>query len=259
MAELSNVTKYSKLSCSNPIVIQKVLELDNIITKKDKNIMGKQELLLVSLDKYYKINNNKNILINILGGEKRISLRIIDWFVTNYSKKYNIEYIIKNRHISPKRGTLKKKYNTSKKTQINDRKYIQENRTINVYLHYKSQLRAYSKKQFDPFCRRNRINFYFNEEEYITTTVGQLNFFRWALQNNVIDYIVKNYEGIEKDMNINTKKHKLELQLNLDLKQVITNEKKISEKKDRKKRKPLSIAITNNMNKSNNRVLLNFD
>ena len=89
-----------------------------------------------------------------------------------------------------------------------------------MFLNYKAQLKSYSKKQFDPFCRRNRINFYFNEDEFITTTVGQLNFFRWALQNNVIDYITKNYKDIETDMNINTKKHKLELQLKIDLDKV---------------------------------------
>ena len=191
---------------------------------------------MVSLDKFYKIGNNKNILISILNGEKRISLRIIDWFVTNYSKN-NIEYIIRSKNISPKRNTLKNKYKPQKKTKINDKKYIKENRSINIYLNYKSQLRAYSKKQFDPFCRRNRINFYFNDTEFITTTVGQLNFFRWALQNNVIDYIMKNYETIEKDMNINTKKHKIELKLNLNLDNITPNEKKIITKKDRKKKK----------------------
>ena len=230
------------------------------ITKKGKDIAGKQELLLISLDKFYKIDNNRKILMDILSGEKRISLRIIDWFVTNYSKKNNIQYIIKTTKISPKRNTLKNidKYK-KKKIQLCDNKYIKENRSINVYLNYKSQLRAYSKKQFDPFCRRNRINFYFNEKDFITTTVGQLNFFRWALQNNVIDHIIKNYKDIEIDMNLNTKKHKLELQLNLNLDNFIKNELKIKDKKDRKKRKPLSVAITNNMNKTKNPVLLSFD
>ena len=231
------------------------------ITKKDKTIMGKQELLLVSLDKFYKVDNNKEKLKNILSGEQRISLRIIDWFVTNFSKKNNIEYIIKSKNISPKRTTMKNKYKTIKKTKLSDGRYIKENKTINVYLNYKSQLRAYSKKQFDPFCRRNRINFYFTDEEFITTTVGQLNFFRWALQNNVIDYIKKNFDIIEKDMNLNTKKQKLELKLNLctHKNKVLDNEKIIENKKDRKKRKPLSIAVTNNMNKSKNNVLLSFD
>ena len=55
-------------------------------------------------------------------------------------------------------------------------KYTSANKQFNVFLSYRSQLNAYSKKQFDPFCRRNRIDFYFNETQFITTTVGQLNF-----------------------------------------------------------------------------------
>ena len=74
----------------------------------------------------------------------------MDWFVTNYSKKHNICYLTKN------------------------------NKNINfiVYLDYKNQLKAYSKKQFDPFCRRERISFNDINNNEIITTVGQLNFFQ---------------------------------------------------------------------------------
>ena len=63
------------------------------------------------------------------------------------------------------------------------------------------KLKAYSKKRFDPFCRWDRINIPFGEDKYIQTTIGQLNFFKWALENEVIDYIEDNYKEIEKDMN----------------------------------------------------------
>ena len=72
------------------------------------------------------------------------------------------------------------------------------------FLNYKSQLKAYTKKQFDPFCRRERINFFYDTEDsnkYIETTVGQLNFFRWAIKNQVLSYITKNLNTIEHDMN----------------------------------------------------------
>jgi hypothetical protein len=40
------------------------------------------------------------------------------------------------------------------------------------------------------------------------TTVGQLNFFRWFIENKVIDYALTNIELIDKDMvtTINSKK-----------------------------------------------------
>ena len=155
---------------------------------------------------------------------------------------------------SPKRSTMKKGLKYSKK-DID--KYINQ-KQINVFLSYKEQLRAYSKKQFDPFCRRNRIEFYFNEEESITTTVGQLNFFRWAIQNNIINYILDNYKEIELDMNTNTRKKNDIINLEtLDLKNSKVEEN--IKKKIRKKRKPLSVSASKNMNKNSYPVLLNFD
>ena len=110
---------------------------------------------------------------------------------------------------------------------------------------------GYSKKHFDPFCRRNRIEFTFNDGTNIITTVGQLNFFRWAIQSNILNYIIENYKSIEEDMNSNTRKKK------------DTESKKSgkgsSSKKQRKKRAPLSVAATKNMNVNKNSVTLNFD
>jgi hypothetical protein len=70
-----------------------------------------------------------------------------------------------------------------------------------VYVDYKLKLKAYSKKRFDPFCRWDRINVPYKDDKYIQTTIGQLNFFKWALENDVIRYIEENYANIEKDMN----------------------------------------------------------
>ena len=78
--------------------------MSKTLKKEKKDIKGKQELLLVSLNEFYENEINKLSLIDILEGKNKISLRIIDWFVTNYSKKNNIEYSIK-----------KKKDNKSKK------------------------------------------------------------------------------------------------------------------------------------------------
>ena len=135
-----------------------------------KNITNnvKQDLLMHSLEHFYKNKDNLKTLISIINGESKISLRVIDWFVTNYSKKNNITYIV---------GTKK------------------NSKRFNVYLNYKSQLKAYSKKQFDPFCRRERIMFYYKEDEHIITTVGQLNFFRWAMDNDIIKYVKKNLKN----------------------------------------------------------------
>lgn len=182
----------------------------------------KQDLLMSSLQKFYLKKDNIAKIKKILYGKSKISLRIIDWFVTNFSKKKNINYIITDYND-----------NCNKKTQ-----FI-------VYIDYKLQLKGYSKKQFDPFCRRERINFYFEEDEYIETTVGQLNFFRWAISNKIIDYIEKNLKEIETDMN-----------------QSMKNVYKIpsaKKTKDRKKRNALSVSATRTVNKHNVKIVVSFD
>ena len=111
---------------------------------------------------------------------------------------------------------------------------------LNVYHSYKSQLKAYSKKRFDPFCRRDRIDFVINDYT-IETTIGQLNFFKWAIKNLVIDYIIDNKKEIENDMNDSIKKNK----------SIIQN------KDGRKKRQELSLSATRGLN--NNRVPIKLD
>ena len=108
--------------------------------------MYKNDLLLENLNIFFSNKNNTDILINVLNNKFNISLRIIDWFVTNYCKKNNIWW------------------------NNNDARFV-------VYINYKLQLKAYSKKYFDPFCRRERIYFNIGDDNKLITTVGQLKFF----------------------------------------------------------------------------------
>lgn len=136
------------------------------------NYTTQNDLLLNNLLKFYEESNNMDYMLRIINGESKISLRIIDWFATNYAKKYYTVYEIQNT-----------------------------DRRFKVYVDYKLKLKAYSKKRFDPFCRWDRITVPYKDGKYIQTTIGQLNFFKWALENNVIHYIEENYANIEKDMN----------------------------------------------------------
>ena len=74
-------------------------------------------ILLNSLQKYYMDNKNSSKLLEILKEENKISLRIIDWFVTNYSKKNNIYYSIfetptKKKTFVCENNNLLKQFNT---------------------------------------------------------------------------------------------------------------------------------------------------
>lgn len=187
-------------------------------------------VLLNSLQTYYTDNKNASKLIEILKEENKISLRIIDWFVTNYSKKNNTYYTIFE-------------------TPTKKKSFVCENNKIlkqfNTYHAYKSQLKSFSKKKFDPFCRRNRIMFDCNGIE-IETTVGQLNFFKWAIDNLIIDYIKNNYNEIENDMNNCYNSVKIQ-------------KKEKKEKNERKRRQELSKSASRGLNSNNMKVVLDFN
>ena len=141
----------------------------DIQTRKRK-IHCKQELIISSLQRFYSGRDDLNEIIDLLKGTSDVSLRLIDWFVTNYSKAHSTSYI------------------------LNGQEFV-------VYMNYKNQLKAYSKKLFDPFCRRERISFQIPGHEPFLTTVGKLNFFRWALEKGILNYIKGNQQEIEKEMN----------------------------------------------------------
>jgi hypothetical protein len=133
-------------------------------------------LIVAWLQEFFTNPGQLEAILPILQGNSTISLRLIDWFVTNYAKKHNVNYI------------------------LNQRQFL-------VYFHYKRELKAYSKRLFDPFCRRERIMFQARGHEPFVTTVGQLNFFRWALEKDILTYIKANQENIEKDMNSSMREH----------------------------------------------------
>ena len=208
-----------------------------------RTINRKQDLLMESLTEFF-TSDNVDYMLPIVNGNSNISLRIIDWFVTNYAKKNNISYYTNHNVDVQEGGKILQKPIT--------KQFI-------VYLNYKSQLKAYSKKQFDPFCRRERISFYYDKDNELVTTVGQLNFFRWAIENHVLDYISDNLEEIEKDMNQSVRSL-----YNKRNKSKKKNMKKNggsgeSSKKQRRKRQELSVNATKSVSKHNVKILVKFE
>lgn len=173
------------------------------------------DLLLNNLLDFYKDEKNLTRMLKIITGESLISLRIVDWFATNYAKKYYTLYT------------------------------IDDSKRFKVYFDYKLKLKAYSKKRFDPFCRWDRISIPYKNSSYIETTIGQLNFFKWAIENKVIDYIESNYETIEKDMNSRNSTSKRKEQI-------------ADNSKTRKKREELSISATKSIKKEEVEIVVQF-
>ena len=175
--------------------------------KSSQEIDGKQSLLLIDLTKFYCDEKNIIKFKNIIENKSKISLRLIDWFVTNYSKKKGTMYPI--QHYQDKidnkedKNMLEKKDKGNNNENNNDMdESILFSDYFCVFSNYKGQLKSYHKKNFDPFCRNIRIHFYYDNNNFIITTVGQLNFFKWAIENNILNYIEQNLKIIEEDMNL---------------------------------------------------------
>jgi hypothetical protein len=189
---------------------QNDLLLKNLIIFYDTDLNGS-----------FNVNNNLDKMIRIITGESKISLRIVDWFATNYAKKYYTLFTIE---------------------QTSDN----ISRRFKVYDDYKLKLKAYSKKRFDPFCRWDRISIPYTKGKFIETTIGQLNFFKWALENKVIEYVEQNYDTIEKDMNSRNSTSK-------------RKETLVDNSKTRKKREELSISATKSIKKEKVEIIVQFN
>jgi len=122
------------------------------------NKITKNQYYFNYIDVYFKTIGQQYMqrMIDIIQGNARVSLRLIHWFITRYT-----------RITAPV-----------------------------MYRNYKGQLGIYTKKYFDPFRRGDKFMYRYNingNRGYLNTSIGQLNFFLWAFNNGIIDYIENNY------------------------------------------------------------------
>jgi hypothetical protein len=153
------------------------------------------EWLLNTLLDFYKDPGNLEVLKQMVNREfvvgdnsKKLSIRMVNWFVTNYAKQHFTVYDVP----TAKEG--------------------KPCRRFFVWTNYKSTEDSYSKQMFDPYCRKERVLIPYKEEQSIETTVAQLNFFKWAIVNKVLEYIANHFDAIETDMSsrLNTAKRRIE-------------------------------------------------
>jgi hypothetical protein len=167
---------------------KKSQKFQKIQDNQPENQNMKESLLINSLISFYQ-KDSKNIetlKIFLKHKQRRLSLRLLDWLVTNYAKKHNVVITNNNENIEF------------------------------MYLAYKNHLKSYSKKFFDAFARRQRIFYsfdnkvhrvafheiesYVQREDGLITTIAQLNAFRFFITCGVIEYAMKHLDSIENDM-----------------------------------------------------------
>ena len=191
------------------------------------NINTQNDLLMRNLMDFYKNHENLNKMMRIINGESKISLRIVDWFVTNFAKK---NYTIYEMPIS---------------------EGASETIRFKVYNDYKLKLKAYSKRRFDPFCRWERISIPYDNDNFMETTIGQLNFFKWAIENRIVDFIEEHYQDIENDMNHRNSTSKRNIS--------VDNNESNDNGKTRKKREELSVSACKCIKKETVKIIVKFN
>ena len=193
----------------------------NHMTYNYRYLDTQNSVLNKNLMEFYTNKDNLDKIMHIVHGKSRISLRIIDWFVTNYSKKHFVVYDPRTVGSESESG-----FESGYTRMDNGEMVYDSSGRFKVFNDYKMKLKAYSKKRFDPFCRWTRIQIPCSDSDFkvesdsvasslglrsdspsavgstMETTLGQLNFFKWAIENRVLEYIESHYDAIERDMNM---------------------------------------------------------
>lgn len=138
----------------------------------------KKKHRLHNIIEYFNETRLRDVLLPVLSKRGTLSLRALDWLVTNYSKKKPVVY-----NVTPPSCP-----------EV----------VVNMYRSYKTWLWNHKRKNFDPFRRGQRIFFTVDDKTY-ESTVGQLNFFFWASRYGVLDYAQRHIRDIEKDQALSTR------------------------------------------------------
>ena len=140
-----------------------------------------QQNVLARVSAALRVDNElEQAYLTMLRKERTVSLRTIDWLVTNYAKRIALRIVSRGRP---------------------------------VFVHdaYRTALAAYRRRNFDPFCRGTRdtpgghrcgyVTVTTREGKTYTSSVAQLNFFEWAHRHGVLNYAREFSSAIVEDMN----------------------------------------------------------
>ncbi len=203
-------------------------------------VTNKTDLLMSTLKSYYRDPENLDKLLRIVTGKSRISLRLIDWFITNYAKTKTVIYPVEEK------GDV-----------------TGETRTVQFIVHqaYKSALKAFSKKAFDPFCRGPNITFYYDTDKYIVTTPGQLNLMKWLITYGVLEYIDNHLTEIEADMTVSNKSSRKAAEADIAEDKQVSSSSSQPGSPNKKKRAlcPLSVSATRTVTKHHVKLTVSFN
>jgi hypothetical protein len=194
-----------------------------------------QKSMRYLLDFFSDNANFKQFLDVVVFKTRYLPLRLLDWFVANYSKKNDICYNIQRPN-----GTVE---------------------TFRVFRSYRAQLRGNKKTEFDPFCRGETLVLEYEspingEKVAFETAICQLRFFKWAIENLILDYVEKNYTIIYDDMKLNSSKSKKKLAVDVIGDTIIESDPVEQTGTTRRKKTELSKSIYQSIHVSDKPIVL---
>lgn len=171
-------------------------------------------------------------LEKIIHKKSHISLRIFDSFVTGYANDNKTTYYVLSDGLRQR---------------------------FCVWVEYKAQLVSYKKIYFDPF-RRNKKLTYKCGKLTLKTSLGQLNFFKWAIINGVVDYVEENYDEIAEATRKKSKeaREKKKKQL-LEVKKLKKKCKSATKTIKMKNSKDIKVTAKTKVTKDKLKIFVSFD
>lgn len=161
----------------------------------------KQNLIVESLCAHFRDETRFKRIKPYLLDTSGVSMRLLDWMVTNYAKQKKL--VIPFPHTCVPSTTQAATQEEEAPGCLTPQPNACPAVPTSVWHSYRNFLRSYSKRNFDPFCRRTRLMVTFDADvdklTYVTTA-AKLNFLRWALDTGVLDYCETNISTIEKAM-----------------------------------------------------------
>ena len=146
---------------------------------RDSKLTNKERALLRMLRTNYTPSIAKDVLVPLIEQTSPVSLRALDWCVTNWSKSRNVVCHSQNA-----------------------------GQETNIHHSYRDMLSHWKRRLFDPFRRRSRVDVMVDGKTY-ETTLGQANFALWIFQSGTYAYVLGHILDIESNMNAVSQTQKL--------------------------------------------------
>lgn len=196
----NNQKTNNKQEKKKPIKTEKMVLSEAVKTVDERS-------LFAQVDRFFRTCPEEKInkMVKIINNEDAISLRMLNWFAMKHSATMESLDVV-----GPK-GNIE---------------------LFDVKISYRARLNTHSKKYFDPFRRGKRFDYNYDPKDptkTVETTLCQLNFFRWLIMHNLLDYVANHFNDLKQKMglhnNVEKKKKETKKEKEKMKKTIIKNKK----------------------------------